>query len=244
MTFTGRLIAVDVKASTTIDNVKAKIQDEEGTPPSQQRLTFGGQQLDVGRRISDYNIQHGCVLHLDYRIQIFVKTLTGNTVILLSKASDTIDDVKAKIQDKTGIPPHQQRLTCAGKQLEDDRTLLDYNIQKEPTLHIELRITGLMPIFVKLFTGKTITLHVKATDTIDDIKTWIMDYTDIPIDQRHLFYKGKRLDAARSLWDYGIQKESTLRLVLSEWAMMYVKPLTPPRSRSRSSKAFLRTSSG
>jgi ubiquitin len=235
MTPTGKTVHFYVSRSDTIDRVKSKIQGKEGIIKEQQRLSFNGQQLEDGLTILDYRMRKHSILRLEEldlrgcRWPILIKTPTGTIFTLHVEASDTIDRVKSKIQGKEGILKDQQRLSFNGQQLEDDLTIWDYRMGKYSTLRLDQRGYR-WPILIKTLTGTIFTLHVEASDTIDDVKSMIQDREGIMPDQQRLFFGGgKKLEDGYTLSYYGVKKHCPVYLVVHHSTLggqIFVQTLT------------------
>ncbi len=118
----------------------------EGIELDHQCLMFAAKELEDSHTLNDYDIQQESTLHLVLGLpggmQIFLKTPRGKILTINLQPSDSIERLKQKIRDQEGIPSDQQRMVFAGKQLEDDRTLSDFKIQKESKIHLILRRDG------------------------------------------------------------------------------------------------------
>ena len=152
---------------------------------------------------------------MDHDLQLFIKTLNGDTITIQANSSDKIITIKEKIQKKQdNLLPSHQRLVYGGKQLEDDKTLMDYNIQSEATLHLVVRLKGGQTIYVKTLMGNVFTFEFDENQTLAEVKKKIEETENIPVNEQRLFFNNKQLADNKTLKDYKIEEEDTIQLVL------------------------------
>ncbi|KAL7057123.1 hypothetical protein AAHC03_025629 [Spirometra sp. Aus1] len=161
-------------------------------------------------------------------MQIFVKNQKEKKITLDVEATNTVRELKEMIADSEDIPPEEQRLFFAGRELEDTSTLWDYRIEKCSTLNLMVRQIADMQIFVMNLKGRTITLRVKPSTTTEEVKKMIEDRDGISPEMQRLVFESKQLENGRTLEDYNVQKESTLHLLprLEGGMQIFSKTLT------------------
>ncbi|KAA6378783.1 MAG: putative Polyubiquitin [Streblomastix strix] len=221
----GQAVALEVQKNETIRNIKQKLMhQEEGTLTAEQLNTiYDGAQLDDQKKVSDYNIQNGATIHLAHQIHPFgriniqfqkeednEKEKIENVGITV-ELTDTVEQLKNKIEKKMKISVLQQCLKYQGIELEDNnQTLQDLNIKFKDNLQLTLQPLYALQIFIQLLNNKTLILNVENMDAVESVKWKIEEIEKIQSDQFILLFGGKELKDDRSLQEYGIQNGSTL----------------------------------
>ncbi|CAN6352489.1 unnamed protein product [Urochloa humidicola] len=207
----GRMISLRVYPDETLYDVKKKIMEKHD-------FVFDGVRMENNfTTLADYNIQHQSTLDLVEKMQIHIKEpLQGLTFTVDVDSSDSIDNIKDKVENNDGFPKSRQCLIFANEQLEGKRTLADYNICKDSTLLLVLYPCqgGRMQIFVKTQTGKTATLKVESSDTVNSVKVKIYEMEGIRPTYQRIIFAGFQLEGSRTLASYNIQDDSTMHLML------------------------------
>jgi len=215
----ARTTGLNAEPETPIEKSKPNVQDKEEIPSDRQHLILNDKELIDDRTLKYYNIQAGSTIHL-FRIlhgRIHVKIQTGNMITLEVVAEDTIENVKKKMFEEEGIAVECTHIVYAGKTLEDQRTLGDYNIRRESILHlIPTHRDSVMPIRLQTLTGKTITLEVAPQDTIDAVKNEVFVKEGITVERQSLLYAGEKLNDRKTLKYYNITRSSVLKLILKK----------------------------
>ena len=218
------IITLEVDSSDTIGNLKEKIKDKKGFPAEEQLLFFQSKtQLKDDRTVSDYNIQNKSTVKLSlqiYRLEVTILTEGRRPVTLEVNATDSILELKRKIQDVTGVPLKKQCLSFAGIELENERTIFAYNIQNKSSINLVVKIEVYL---VTPLSQEKMTLVLKPKDNIGSIKDKIYAQTKLPSHRQVLKFNDEELDDVHTLKYYNIESKS--KLFLYEAIKIFVEML-------------------
>lgn len=202
----GRTATLRVDPTSTIDDVKEHVQFKLGIPKENQRPTFKKARLDKDSTLRDNNIKHGDVIELE-PMKIQVKAPDGRVVDLAVTPSDTIEDIKERVEDDLGIPTDEQRPAFKNRSLPDNSTLKDNDIKHGDVIELEP-----MEIQVKAPDGRVIDLPVTPDDTIKDIKKRVKENLGIPVEYQRPSFNNDPLDDNSTLKEIGIRHRDTIDL--------------------------------
>ncbi|XP_022721914.1 polyubiquitin-like isoform X1 [Durio zibethinus] len=209
-----RTIVVEARALDTVQRIKSSIQLREGIEMDQFSLVYEGKLIEEDRILSSLNVKNESTICLVFCpkdvLSIYVKALTGEVVKLKVKVTFTVADVKAIAGGKLGSSVGS--LFYLGQQLEDSKILACYDIKEESMLEM---LHPQFQIFVRTWSGRTLTLDVKQSSTVQDVKDKIFQKLKIPVHLQSIVFAGKRLEKGRDLASYSIQKHSTLCMVFA-----------------------------
>ena len=217
-TLTGKTILLNIEPSETIENVKSLIETLEGVPKEHQRL-IAGKYLKNNKTISDYKIQNLATIYMSLilrsSMQIIIKTFSSKTILNVNPF-EPIANIKNQIEDNKGIKIKNQRLLFHGKDLEDEKTLNDYNINSGAIINLVYKPFNNNDIKISItnILGEQIFLFVKPSNIIQDIKNEVQNILGVDAENQSLLLGDKILKNNGIISDYNIKEGDNLLLLL------------------------------
>ncbi|PON94798.1 Ubiquitin, partial [Trema orientale] len=210
-----KTIVVEAKGYHVVHEIKSKILVVEGIKPDQYSLFHDGKSLEDYRTLVSLGIKTESTLHLIFHprssLSISVRTPSGKLPRFEVKVLYTIRDVKTITESFIGYPVSDCKMIYAGNELEDSKSLAFYGIEDNSTLDLQL---SWIQIFVRTWSGKTVTLQVTRSNTIDEVKEKLFCKVGMPTRRHSLMFAGKILEENRNLSSYNVHKHSTLHMLL------------------------------
>ncbi len=215
------------KTRKVVKKIKAIVQEREGIPIHCQTMLINDTVQEDDATLDDKELSGVHIVVIPNNtgpMKIEVKTLNGKSYHLNMKPTQTVIQVKCYILQKLNIPPNQQSLIFNQKQLENSKTLSDYNIQDEDTIHLVPRLRGNMQIYIRTVFGKTTTLKVKSSDTISAVKSQICDKEGVSASLQRLSFNDRLLEDSKTLKSYNVQNKNTLYIFYTSTDCCYDSP--------------------
>ena len=216
----GETLEMDVAWNEPVETLEGAVYRRGRVPYHHHELMYNDQLLEVGHRINEYHVGDGAHINInlrDYETMVFIKTLTGRTIMVMVGPNDTVAQVKSKIERQEEIPAHHQRLIFVGEQLHDQHRLLDYRIEHESTVHLVLRAGDSYDVFVDVPDGRSHAFEVLPTDSLAYLKNRMRERVSVPVDLMEVYLNDQKLDDdAATMREMGVVHGSSLRMVIDQ----------------------------
>ncbi|KAJ0034979.1 hypothetical protein Pint_25098 [Pistacia integerrima] len=222
-----KTVALKVKKSDTIKNLKALIREKEGISEYIQGIFFAGNRLEDGQRLIDHGIQKDSTLHLILLnlkgMKLYVEIPSKRkTIEVEAMAHYTVKTIKSLIQMEEQIQSDDFALVYDGNLLEEDMTLASLHMKNESTLHLALRKKHVLSIAVKTTSGDVVNLKVESLFTVGDVKAILGSMIGVPTSNQVMMYAGRKLEDQKTLACYGIKDQSILEMLFPSF-QIFVK---------------------
>ena len=215
---TGTTLDLIVAWNERVETLETAVVRRGRVPYHHQDLMYNDHLLEMGHTIDEYGVTDGAHITVnlrDYETMVFIKTLTGRTIMVMVGPQDTVAEVKRKIESQEGIPASHQRLIFVGEQLRDQHRLLDYRIEHESAVHLVLRPGDSYEVFIDIPDGRSQTFEVLPSDDLAYLKSRVREREGIPLDIMELYLGEQKLvNGSATLRELGVTSGSSLRLAI------------------------------